>query len=243
MNPDPYRDLTAAYNHLTTHPPAWTRTDTLDSGVTDDLVKAIRTDAPDSTRSDETLRTLISIGRTNPTAITVVLYALADDLRHRIARSVTSDYRADALGDLATVILDSDLTPPRLAKRLVNRAHNRTNKQHRRVRHHGHSVPRTVDPYSADTIADIRDQRAHSGDVADLAAARVDLERFHAAVTTAVTSGELSAAVWTTYRGHRLRSVFNPPAGPVETRERVAAYRAAKRIQPFIDLHLRGHAA
>jgi hypothetical protein len=244
MNPDPYRDLVAAYQHLTRRPPAWTAHPDLAylDGI-GAIVNAVRDDQPDPARADHTVRTLVAIGRSDPTAITVVLHALTAELTARLARTVTGEYRADALGELAAVILESDLTGPRIGHRLVNRAHNRTHKQHHRVRHHGHLDPKTVDPYAPDRIIDLHDYNAVTADVAELAAARVDLQRFHTAVVAAVASGELTGAAWATFSDHRLRSVFVAADAPAATRRRVAAYRAAKCIQPFIDVHLKGHAA
>ena len=244
MNPDPYRDLTAAYHHLTRRPPAWIgHPDLADDGGIAAIVNAVRNDQPNPAGSDHTVRTLVAIGRTEPTAITVVLHALTAELTARLARTVTREYRAEALGELAAVILESDLTGPRIGHRLVNRAHNRTHKQHHRVRHHGHLDPKTVDPYAPDRIIDLHNHNTVTADVAELAAARVDLQRFHTAVVTAVASGELTGAAWATFSDHRLRSVFVAADAPVATRRRVAAYRAAKCIQPFIDVHLKGHAA
>lgn len=244
MNPDPYRDLTAAYHHLTRRPPTWTsHPDLAHHDGLGAIVDAVRNDRPDPANSDHTVRTLAAIGRTEPTAITVLLHALAAELTARLARTITVEYRADALGELAAVILESDLDGPRIGHRLVNRAHNRTHKHHHRVRHHGHTDPTTVDPYPPDRIIDLHDFNAVTTDVAELATARVDLERFHVAIAAAVATGELGEKVWAVYSDHRLRTVFIPADSPAATRQRVAAYRAAKRIQPFIDIHLKGHAA
>jgi hypothetical protein len=244
MHPDPYQALTAAYHQLTHRPPAWTRQpDLADCGGLDGIVDAIRADRPDPTRSDTTLRTLIAIGHADPTAITVALYALTGRLRARLTRSLTNEYRADTLGDLAAVVLDSDLTGPRLAARLVNRAHNRANKHHHRIRHHGHTDPKLVDPCPPDRVVALHDRHTSTADIADLAAARVDLERFHTAITAAIARHQLPANVWATYTNQRLQPTFIPPDAPFETRQRVAGHRAAQHLQPFIDHHLHGHAA
>jgi hypothetical protein len=244
MNPDPFRDLTAAYHHLTRRQPSWTRhPDFSDYAGIEGIVAAIRLDQPDPAKSDHTIRALVAIGRTESTAITTLLHALAAELTTRLARTVTIEYRCDALGELAAVILETDLTGPRLGHRLVNRAHNRTHKHHHRVRHHGQVDPKTVDPYAPDRIIDIHDYSAVAADVAELATARVDLQRFHTAVDAAVASGDLCGGDWATFSAHRLRRVFVAADGPSPTRQRVAAYRAAKSIQPFVDIHLEGHAA
>ena len=86
-------------------------------------------------------------------------------------------------------------------------------------------------------------QTAVTTDVAELATTRVDLHRFHIAITAAIASGELTDKSWADYRNHRLRTIFVPADNPTPTRRRVAAYRAAKRVQPFIDIHLTVHAA
>jgi len=117
------------------------------------------------------------------------------------------------------------------------------NKHHYRVRHHGRAAPSTVDPLPPDRVTDYRDQQLTQRDVADEVAARVDLERFGSAITTAINAGDLAEATWTTYADHRLRVIYLPDRPPVATRHRVAAYRAAKKLQPIIDSHLQGHAA
>src|SRR5688572_13627506 len=134
MHNDPYRGLAAVYGHLTRRPPDWihhpafSRYDDLDG-----IVAAVRHDHPDPTDSDTAIRTLIGLSRHDTRAGTVLLHALADEMRARLARSVTHEYRADALGELAAVILEGDPTGTQLGHRYVNRAHNRVHKHHRRV--------------------------------------------------------------------------------------------------------------
>jgi hypothetical protein len=111
------------------------------------------------------------------------------------------------------------------------------------VRHHGRATPSTVDPLPIDRVIEYRDRQDTPADIAEVVAARVDLERFRAAVATAIADGDLSEAAWLTYADHRIRVVYLPDRAPVPTRLRVAAYRAAKRLQPIIDTHLHGHAA
>jgi hypothetical protein len=112
---NPYRNLDTAYRHLALRstPPAWQS----ELGDLDGIVTAIRHDHPDPTASDTMLRRLLAVGRAEPDALTVALYALAPALRARIGRAVTDEYRADALTDLAFVLLDSALDRPRLAHR------------------------------------------------------------------------------------------------------------------------------
>ena len=108
-----FRQLDTTYQHLTTRPrPAWLAAIT--SGGYDDVVAAIRDDRPNTATSDSTLRALLAIARHQPDALTVAMHALAPRLRARLARSVTDDYRADALTDLTIVLLDSPLDGPAL---------------------------------------------------------------------------------------------------------------------------------
>ena len=153
-----------------------------------------------------------------------------------------AEYRSDALTDLATVVLEGDLAGPRIGHRLVNRAHTRTHKHHHRVRHRGYIEETTVDPYPPEWVIEAGDRRGVGADVADLAAARVDIGRFHEAIMELLLSGALPLAAWEVYRDHRLGSDF-VMAAPAPTERRVAAYRAARRLQPLVDSHLHGHAA
>jgi hypothetical protein len=244
MHPNPLRDLAVAYHHVTLRPPAWVRHPTLSGyGGIDGIVDAIRDDHPDPARSDAALRALLTIGRGDGRAATVALFSLAVELERRVSRAATREYRADALGELAAVILEGNTTGNGLGHRYVNRAHNRTHKHHHRVRHHGRAVPSTVDPLPTDRIIEHYDRQLAPTDVADLVAARVDLQRFGAAVAAAIADGEVEEQTWTSYADHRLRVLYLPGRAPVPTRQRVAAYRAAKKLQPFIDVHLQGHAA
>lgn len=244
MYPDPFRDLEVAYHYLTRRPPCWVSESALARhGDLDGIVAAIRNDRPDPSDSDAVLRTLAAIARHDRRASTVALHSLAAELRRRLSRAVTGEYRADALGDLAAVILEGNSAGVGLGHRFVNRAHNRTNKHHRGVRHHGRATPSTVDPLPTDRVIEFHDRQCGPADIADLVASRVDLERFGIAVATAIADGAITEEAWRTYADHRLRVVYQPDRLPVPTRQRVAAYRAAKRLQPIIDLHLQGHAA
>lgn len=244
MYPDPFRDLAIAYRHLVLRPPEWSRHPALVgyAGL-DGVVAAIRDDRPDPAGSDAALRTLAAIAREDRRAATVALYSLAAELERRLARATTAEYRADALGELAAVILEGDTAGRGLGHRYVNRAHNRTHKHHHRVRHHGRATPSTVDPLPTDRVIDYHDRQSTPTDIVDLVAARVDLERFGAAVAAAIAEGDLAEQTWSTYAKHRLRVVYLPDRPPIPTRARVAAYRAAKKVQPLIDIHLEGHAA
>jgi hypothetical protein len=244
MYPDPFRDLAVAYKHLVLRPPEWSghpalmRYDGLDA-----IVAAIRDDRPDPAGSDAALRTLAAIAREDRQAATVAVYSLAAELKRRLARAATAEYRADALGELAAVILEGNTAGRGLGHRYVNRAHNRTHKRHHRVRHHGRTTPSTVDPLPTDRVIDYHDRQSTPSDIADLVAARVDLERFGTAIAAAIAGGDLAEQTWCTYAEHRLRVMYLPDRPPVPTRARVAAYRAAKKVQPLIDIHLEGHAA
>ena len=244
MYPDPFRDLDVAYRYLVRRPPEWTGHPALRRYYDlDGIVAAIREDRPDPEDSDAALRVLALIAREDRRAVTVALYSLAAELERRLARATTAEYRSDALGDLAAVILEGDTAGRGLGHRYVNRAHNRSHKHAHRVRHHGRLVLSTVDPLPTDRVIEYRDRQSAPGDIADFVAARVDLERFGAAVAAALAEGDLAEETWTTYADHRLRVVYLPDRAPVPTRQRVAAYRAAKKVQPLIDVHLKGHAA
>ena len=102
MYPDPFRDLEVAYHHLARRPPDWIRDPALAGyGDLDAIVAAIRNDHPDASCSDTVLRTLGAIARHDRRAATVALFALAAELRRRVTRAATAEYRSDALGELA----------------------------------------------------------------------------------------------------------------------------------------------
>lgn len=244
MSSDPFRDLDIAYRHLTRRPPHWTQHPSLSRyGGLDGIVAAIRDDHPDSTDSDAIVRTLAAISSHDSRAATVTLHGLVPDLERRISRATTGEFRADALSELAAVILEPDDGGSRLAHRYVNRAHNRIHKHHHRVRNRGKAVPFTVHPLPNDRVIDYRDRQPGPADIADLVAARVDLERFGAGIAAALAEGTLASQTWATFSDLRLRVVYLADRQPIPTRDRVAAWRSSKKVQPFINAHLQGHAA
>lgn len=211
----------------------------IDLVTLDDVVEAVRDHREHQERSDGLTRRLATIARTDQRAAVVVLYALAPLLGARLGRAVTAEYRTDALTELAMVILDSPLDGPRLAHRLVNRAHTRVYKAARRVEKRGvvnivQIAP--VDPHRMGASVGTREP-----DIADGVTDRLALARFNHAVLTAVDNGALSGSVWAAYRDHRLRRALDP-SGPTSTGvQRKLASRAATRIQPLVDHYL--HAA
>lgn len=233
-----FQQLDDRYHHLATRHrrPDWLAP--VGAGNLDDVVAAIRADRPNPARSDTTLRAVIEIGRREPDAMTVAMHALAPRLRSRLARAVTGDYRDDALTDLTYVLADSPLDGPRLAARLVNRAHNRTYKAARRLHTRGVVNVMAIAPLDPDHF-----DRHHdcSDDIATVVARRVDLARFHAAVRAAIDDGELSEQSWAAYRDHRLRRAVDPDGPVCSNHERTTASRAVRKLQPLVDVHL--HAA
>ena len=240
---NPYRDLDDAYQRLARRPARRTIL-TRQGADLDAIVATIRDDTPDSGPSDLTLRSLIAAGRTDPDALTVALYALAPELRARLSRATTGEYHADALGDLALVILDSGLGRPGLAHRLVNRAHNRVWRSARRVHTRGVLNVTTTVPCPPDRLARLHGhQPGSTADIADTVADRVDLERFQTAVETAIADGLIPPEVWAAYRDHRLQRAVAGGLPSSTSRERVAAHRTARRLAPYIDAYLGLHAA
>jgi hypothetical protein len=234
-----YRQLDTAYQHLTTRPrPAWLATVTTNG--CHEVVAAIRDDQPDSTTSDATLRALLATARRHPDALTVALHALVPRLRARLGRSVTDDYRGDVLTDLAMVLLDSPLDGPRLAARLVNRAHNRTYKAARSVHTRGVVNITTIAPLDPAHFAHRHDV-SDTEDVATIAADRVDLAHFHHAVRAAIDDSELSDDAWAAYRDHRLHRALDPGARLCTGHERTTASRTARKLEPLVESYL--HAA
>lgn len=212
----------------------------IDLATLDDVIEVIRDHREQQERSDDLTRHLATIARTDQRAAVVVLYALAPLLGARLGRSVTAEYRTDALTELAMVILGSPLDGSRLAHRLVNRAHTRVYKAARRVEHRG--VVHIVE------IAPIDPQRmaANAGtcvsDIAEGVTNRLALARFNEAVMTAVATGDLSESVWSAFRDHRLRRALDPSGGAASTGvQRKLASRAAARVQPLVAQYL--HAA
>lgn len=231
-----YDDVAATYRHLTRRPLPWLPE--LGYRSLDDLVAVIRDDHPDSTRSDTTLRRLIELGRHHSDATTVALYALAPRLSARLGRAVTSEYRHDALTDLATVLLDSDHDGPRLAARLVNRAHNRTYKAARRVTQRGVRTVITTFPLDPDRLTALA---RPEDDIATAVTRHVDLVRFSRAVHAAIDAGTLTEAAWSAYRDHRLRGALRPDDRVATSHERTTASRTAHKLESLITTYL--HAA
>jgi hypothetical protein len=232
-----YQQLADTYQRLSRRSrPTWLTE--VFAGDLDDAVTTIRNDHPDPTGSDRVLRALIYVGRKEPDALTVALYALAPKVRTRLARTVTDDYRSDVLTDLAFVVLDSPLDGPRLAARLVNRAHNRAHKAVQRTHTHGTVNVTTIAPRDPEHFTR---SRAHDEDVAATAARRVDLARFHAAVQGAIDRGQLTEVAWAAYCDHRLRRALDPDAPVCSSHERITASRTGRKLTPLIDTYL--HAA
>ena len=211
----------------------------IDLVTLDDVVEAVRDHREHQERSDGLTRRLATIARTDQRAAVVVLYALAPMLGARLGRAVTTEYRADALTELAMVILDSPLDGPRLAQRLVNRAHTRVYKAARRVEHRG--VVHIVEIAPIDPQRMVASDGACAVDIADRVTDRLALARFNNAVLAAVECGELSASLWSAFQDHRLRRALHR-SGPISTGvQRKLASRAAIRIKPLVDQYL--HAA
>lgn len=232
-----FQDLDTTYQHLAHRPrPTWLAQ--LCNGELDDMVATIRDTRRDTTASDRALRALIGIGRQEPDALTVAMYALVPQLRARLGRTVTDEYRHDVLTDLAFVMLDSALDGPRLANRLVNRAHNRTYKAAQRVHSRGAVHVTTITPQDPGHLA------RHAGrgdDVATVVSRRVDLTRFHTAICAAIDDGTLSERAWAAYRDHRLRRALDVDDRVCTSHERTTASRTARKLEPLISKYL--HAA
>lgn len=211
----------------------------IDLASIDDVVEAIRDHREHQERSDDLTRRLATIARTDQRAAVVVLYALGPLLGARLGRAATAEYRTDALTELAMVILDSPLDGPRLAHRLVNRAHTRVYKAARRVEQRG--VVHLVEIAPVDPQRMVATVGACAADVSDGVIDRLTLARFNQAVLTAVHDGELSASLWAAFRDHRLRRALDASAPTSTGVQRKLASRAASRIQPLVDEYL--HAA
>jgi len=211
----------------------------IDVATLDDAVEAIRDHRQNQQRSDDLTRRLATIARTDQRAAVVVLHALAPLLGARLGRAVTAEYRTDVLTELTMVILDSPLDGPRLAHRLVNRAHTRVYKAARRVERRG--VVHVIEIAPVDPMRMAASIGSFTSDIAEGVTDRLALARFNDAVVMAVESGALSPSVWAAFRDHRLRRVLDP-SGPTSTGvQRKLASRAATRIQPLVDQYL--HAA
>jgi hypothetical protein len=239
MDADPYRTVASAYTRMDRRR---RRRLELVLGVgLDDLVDRIRDHRDVPSASDEAIRLAVAAGAE---AHLLVLHALVPELRRRISHTATSEYHADAIGNLALVLLDSDLSPTGLATRLISRAHNRTLRAARSARcrgEGGHIAIDPCDPHVLDRTGEW--QQTDYPDIAEEAAQRADLARFGAAVREAITAGDVTEAAWATYRDHRLRRTLALGSEASTGAERVAAHRAARRLAPLVSTYLHGHAA
>ena len=166
------------------------------------------------------------------------MHALAPKLRARLGRTVTNDYRHDVLTDLAFVLLDSSLDGPRLAARLVNRAHNRTHKAARHTHTRGTVNVVNITPTDPEHFTS---RGATTEDIGSLVGRRIDLARFGDAVNAAIANGQLAHTAWAAYRNHRLRRAIDLDAPTCTSHERTTAARTARKLGPLIERHL--HAA
>jgi hypothetical protein len=232
-----FRHIEADYRRIARYglPDQWC----IDLTTLDDVVEAIRDHREHQDRSDDLTRRLATIARTDQRAAVVALYALAPLLGARLGRAVTTEYRTDALTELAMVILDSPLDGPRLAHRIVNRAHTRVYKAARRVEHRG--VVHIVEIAPVDPQRMVASVRTRAPDIADGVTDRLALARFSEAARAAVDCGDLSASVWSAYRDHRLRRAVDSSCPTSTGVQRKLASRAATRIRPLVDQYL--HAA
>lgn len=239
MEADPYRSVDTAYTRMESR--RRRRLELVLGGDLDDLVVRIQRHqhAPDV--SDAAIRAAVTAGADGHL---VVLHALVPQLRRRIARTATAEYHADAIGNLALVLLDSDLAPGGLATRLISRAHNRTLRAARSARLRGEGGRIAIDPCDPHVLDRTREWRQDDhADIADEAARRADLARFGQAVRAAVATGEVTETAWASYRDHRLRRTLALEVDASTGAERVAAHRAALRLAPLVSTHLHGHAA
>lgn len=246
---DPYQALERAYLHLARRPipPLWRDQPALrDQASIVAIVDTIRNHADQRAqhRSDQAIRALATVGCNDSDAHTVLLHAIADGLRRRLGRTTTSEYRADVLADLAIVILEADDLDrvDRLATRLANRAHNRAHKRARRVHLRGDRHPTTVEPLPPERLTRLHDRVDHTDGVAELATDRVALARFHTAVLGAIAGGQITTAVWDSYRDGRLTRAFVADLPVTTSRERTETHRAGRRLRPFVDAQLLAHA-
>lgn len=204
----------------------------IDAATLDDAVEAIRDHRQNQKRSDDLTGRIATIARTDQRAAVVVLHALAPLLGARLGRAVTAEYRTDALTELAMVILDSPLDGPRLAHRLVNRAHTRVYKAARRVERRG--VVNVVEIAPVDPMRMDASIGTCTPDIADVVTDRFALARFTEVVLRAVDNGDMPASLWTAYRDHRLRRAVDGRGAISTGVQRKLASRAAKRLEPYI---------
>lgn len=238
MAPDPYRSVATAYARLEGRR---RRRLELALGIDlDDLVTTIQHHQHAPAASDAAIRAAVAAGAE---AHLVVLHALVPELRRRIVHTATTEYHADAISNLALVLLDSDLSSTGLVPKLISRAHNRTLRAARSARIRGDDGQIAIGPCDPHVLDRVREQHADPTDVADEATRRADLVRFGQAVTAAIATGDLSEVAWTAYRDHRLRRTLALDPGASTGAERVAAHGASRRLAPLVSTCLHGHAA
>lgn len=244
MSRDTYANLEQACTQLARrrNRPAWLDQIGFGSLDIDALVIAVRNNRPDHRCSDATIRTLATAGQTHPDPLTILLHALAPALRAQLARSITDEYRADALADLTFVILDAverrDLaTSTRLGHRLIHRTHTRISKRAARTRTRGYRDIKTIEPEPPEIVVRLLDQCRTVNDIADEAVTRADFAAFHATIMRAIEAGDLTANAWQSYRDHRLRpTVVRTAASP--PRVRTATFRAAQQVHACAEMTL-----
>lgn len=239
MDADPYRLVASTYTHMEGRR---RRRLELALGIDlDELVTRIQHHQDAPAASDVAIRLAVAAGAE---AHLVVLHALVPELRRRISRTATIEYHADAIGNLALVLLDSDLSPTGLAARLISRAHNRTLRSARSARSRGEGGRYAIAPCDPELLDRTREWRQTDyPDIAEEAVQRVDLEHFGQAVREAIATGAVTETTWSTYRDQRLRRTLALGVGASTGAERVAAHRAARRLAPLVSTCLHGHAA
>lgn len=78
-------------------------------------------------------------------------------------------------------------------------------------------------------------------DLAVFAAARADLSGFATSVADSIATGQLTESAWNAYRDHRLARALSDAAPRCTSSERATASRAARQLQPAIQVHLVCH--
>jgi hypothetical protein len=248
---DPYRPLARHCDRIGRHrPDLIAAVDLPDVTTVAELFAVIRdTRAPET--SDRALRRLAREGRLDPDVVTLIVGALAPQLRMWTAKGRSPEFHDDLLGELTLAVYDAiergDFeTCGQLAARVRWRTHVRVSKHNRKTRVHGETNLTTTDPCSPEVLAVLCAEHGETpaaDPVGEAAMARVDLARFGVACREAVEAGSLPAKVWDSYRQHRLARALVEPMGPTPNAERKRAERAAARMQWFVDDLLGGHAA
>lgn len=247
MSPNPYLELERACDRIAQRRPAWPRRLGIEGISTiADVVAMVRNENPTACMSDGVIRALVAVGERD--ALTVLLHGLSGPLLDRLSPVATEDYRADALGDLTLVVFDAiqrgDLIRcDRLAHRFANRAHTRTHKRTRLVYERGVRSPVAIEPLPPERIT-LRDDLTlgAADDVAETAAARVDLQRFAAAVEQAIADGEFQAEKWADVKAHRLSAVFTATE-PRTNHQRADTSRHVRQLLPLAETYLAEPAA